>query len=525
MNVAVSSLAPSAQRRVTLALIAAVLVVVAIAYHGALARMAQSWERSDSYSHGWLIVPICLYLVWRRREALRAASLAPNAFYLLGVAAAVLLWLAGALANALVVQQLAIVGMIAAAIAAVCGTASTRIIAFPLAFLVFAVPFGEPLVEPLMQWTATGTIALLRLSGIPVFRDGMLFSTSAGDFEVARACSGIRYLTASAAVGLLYGHLALRRRATRVVFAVLAVTVPILANAFRAYLIVVLAHLSDMRIATGVDHFIYGWVFFGLVMLGVIWIGERMRRRERLRHTAIEPSPAGGEPAPPRDSLRFPHALAIAGAAAALILAGPFFAQRAEAALARPAPLSEALPQGADAWRGPLPSASAWRPSFVGEPSIVRGDYEHPEHGRVTVAVVAYAVETQDSELIGGVNALADPAAWRFVSSRSARIDGDAALEVTRYESLDGPRWLQVWSTYALDGDATTSELAVKLRGTLRRLRDPPAAAALIAIAREHEGRGAAEAALADFARTHLDALLACADDADPGGARCGIVP
>lgn len=56
-----------------------------------------------------------------------------------------------------------------------------------------------------------------------------------------------------------------------------AILVPILANGFRAYMIVMIGHLSDMKLATGIDHIIYGWVFFGLVMLVLFYLGSIWR--------------------------------------------------------------------------------------------------------------------------------------------------------------------------------------------------------------------------------------------------------
>src|SRR5206468_602671 len=47
------------------------------------------------------------------------------------------------------------------------------------------------------------------------------------------------------------------------------------ANWVRAYLIVLLAHLSSNRIAVGVDHLIYGWIFFGVVIGLMYMIGRR----------------------------------------------------------------------------------------------------------------------------------------------------------------------------------------------------------------------------------------------------------
>jgi hypothetical protein len=59
-----------------------------------------------------------------------------------------------------------------------------------------------------------------------------------------------------------------------------SIIVPIIANWLRAYMIVMLGHLSGNRLAVGVDHLIYGWVFFGVVILAMFWIGARWREDE-----------------------------------------------------------------------------------------------------------------------------------------------------------------------------------------------------------------------------------------------------
>src|SRR5437763_17223726 len=35
-----------------------------------------------------------------------------------------------------------------------------------------------------------------------------------------------------------------------------------------------IGHLSDNKLAVGVDHIIYGWVFFGIGMLVLFWVGS-----------------------------------------------------------------------------------------------------------------------------------------------------------------------------------------------------------------------------------------------------------
>jgi hypothetical protein len=62
--------------------------------------------------------------------------------------------------------------------------------------------------------------------------------------------------------------------------------VPVIANGLRAYMIVMIGHLSSMQLATGVDHIIYGWLFFGLVMFLMFWIGSYWREDTEPPHVA-----------------------------------------------------------------------------------------------------------------------------------------------------------------------------------------------------------------------------------------------
>ena len=78
---------------------------------------------------------------------------------------------------------------------------------FPLAFMLFAVPVGEFLVPPMMEFTADFTVAAIRLTGIPVFREGLFFTLPTGAWSVVEACSGVRYIIASLTLGCLYAYL------------------------------------------------------------------------------------------------------------------------------------------------------------------------------------------------------------------------------------------------------------------------------------------------------------------------------
>src|SRR5258706_4010149 len=220
-----------------------------------------TWANTETYAHGYLILPISLWLVWRERDRLATLPIRPTLWPMLPMALLGFAWLAADAAQVGVVRQYSFVLMQLMIVWAILGTTLARAMAFPLAFLVLAVPFGESFLWPLINFTADFTVGALRLTGLPVFREGNNFTLPSGSWSVVEACSGVRYLIASVTLGVLYAYLTYRRLVHRVLFVGASILVPILANGVRAYMIVMIGHLSGMKLAVGVDHLIYGWVF------------------------------------------------------------------------------------------------------------------------------------------------------------------------------------------------------------------------------------------------------------------------
>ena len=202
-------------------------------------------------------------------------------------------WWVGQVVAANVVAQFSFVGMLIAAVFLTLGWPVARLILFPLLFLLFAVPFGEFLLPTLIEKTADFTVFAVRLSGVPLYREGNNFQIPSGAWSVVEACSGVRYLIASVTVGALFAYLNYSSWQRRLVFMAVSVVVPIVANWVRAYMIVMLGHLSDNRIATGVDHLIYGWVFFGIVISIMFAIGARWTEPEQ-PHARTPQAGSGG---------------------------------------------------------------------------------------------------------------------------------------------------------------------------------------------------------------------------------------
>ncbi len=269
----------------------ALVLVLVVAYHQTIIATAMIWwDASDTYIHGMFVVPAVAWMIWSQRSEF--LKFAPSTSYLgvSGVAIFGLLWIFASIAGIAVGQQLSFFAMLPMLVLAVFGCKVTRTVWYPLLYLLFAVPMGEFLIPSLMQFTAWFAVKGLQLTGIPVYWEGLMFEIPSGNFEVVKACSGIRYLIASIALGYFYAFLTYRSTKRRLLFIALSIVFPILANGLRAYGIVIIAHLSAMEYATGFDHIIYGWVWFGVVMLVMFWIGSFWREDGKPAGDEIENS-------------------------------------------------------------------------------------------------------------------------------------------------------------------------------------------------------------------------------------------
>ena len=365
--------------------------------------------------------------------------------------------------------------MLVLAVPAVLGLQVAKAILFPLMFLFFAVPFGEFLLPVLMEHTADFTVMAVRLSGIPVYREGLQFVIPSGNWSVVEACSGVRYLIASFMVGTLFAYLNYRSTTRRVVFMAVSIVVPIVANWLRAYMIVMLGHLSGNKLAVGVDHLIYGWVFFGVVIILLYMIGARWAEPE----AAPAASPAGSSLDSVRGGTRAAFA-AVLLACVALIALPPLASAALQRGDSAAAPPQLALPDRFGDWQSEGAQLTVWRPRFVNPSVEVQRAYALGGQ-TVGVFVAYYRQQGPERKLVSSENVLvtSEDKLWNHVGNGSQALrTADQALTVRTAELLGTPApgsahrpKLVVWRTYWVNGTWVAGDAAAKLRGAFAQLR------------------------------------------------------
>jgi exosortase A len=502
MSAMASAMHPARTRALPLLALGALLVLLGLVYHETLQTIGAKWFTDMSYSHGGLVLPISLWLIWRRRGLVLGLVWTPSGWGVLALAAASLVWLVARAAGILVAQQLAVVAMISSLVFAVLGWQAYRALAFPLTFLVFAVPFGRGLVPWLMQVTADITASALAWTGVPVFRHGMLLSIPAGDFEVARACSGLNYLITGIVLGTLYAWLTYTDWRKRAAFIAASVGVLILANGMRAYLTVAIAHWSDMRYGTGYDHIVFGRIMFLAVILIMFWIGQRWR--DAPVATPLPRSRAPAEAQPRRVS-----SLIVAGCAL-LIIAPSWYLSAAlhrSGAARTPAAANLALPPGRGTWHGPRAVDQSWRPLFSGAAAEEATTYLDGSGGRVELYVGLYELgKAGKEEMISYRNRLYLQEHRSLLAERpvAASLDGAGTTLAAReilVPDADGERI--VWYWFMIGEQVTASRSLAKALEAAGMLTGRAQYGRVITLATRANDTNAGRRRLAAFVRDH----------------------
>ena len=488
-------------------LLASLVLAMLVLYYPTFESIVAIWSRSDTFAHGFFIVPISLWLIWRIRDQVLATE--PKANYL-GIPALLLLGLIWLLANyigVLAAEQLAAVMMLLVLVFTVLGWRTTTTMAFPLLFVLLAVPIGEELTPVLIDFTADFTVTMIQMVGIPIYREGNFFQLPTGNWSVVAACSGVRYLIASVTLGVLYAYLNYQSPVKRGLFVVAAFVVPIIANGLRAFMIVMIGHFSDMQLATGVDHIIYGWVFFGIVIGIMFYIGSFWRDdMDDIKISAL------GFNVGNMDCKKLSYKVAVAFTAVTLI-AGPLklLLEQQVLNIDNVGEVYISAPQG---WQALATDASVLKIAYRSLDREFISTYTDEIGRKVTLFIGYYAEQRQGAELGNSENVLVGEKDefWRVVIGQDVALPG-MDVNVPTAELLGGAdRYLTAYFFYA-DGQWLTNKYESKLIQAKARLLGGRNDAAVIVMTTA-SGDDASEALvrLRDFAGASLSNIRLALD-------------
>ena len=381
-------------------------------------------------------------------------------------------------------------------------------ILFPLAYLFFMVPVGSDLIAPLMEFTATFSVYLIRLTGIPVYREGLNLTLASGNWTVAEACSGINYLIASVSLGFVYAYLTYSRYWKRALFALLSIIVPIIANGLRAYMIMMIGHFSNMTLAVGIDHIIYGALFFGLVMMLLFYIGSFWKDAPIYPTQDLSSSQQG--PAISFANRPFFSALIVIGFLNAIWPLNAAWLSNIQQAPASNE-LNQRIALSEKGWQSVENPQWAWSPHFNGVTAESMAYFSNS----FTVFGIYQASFGQESqggaELVNSQNVLLTPEqrkTWKTIHTGAAQLTNnyDPPLSVDQTVLSSSERNLVIFRWYQIGAHRTADPYRAKWLQLIKRLSkdSSPELQVILLIEAPHDDYQQAQLALTKIAQSWL---------------------
>ena len=324
-------------------------------------KLRADWSDNEQYQYGWFVPPLALVLLALRRADRPPTTRSPAGAKLALLSGGALLlllpvrlleepnpdwrllfWVHAGLLTILSLTFFAWEG----------GWPSLRHFAFPIGFLLLAVPWPSGLEQSIVQSLMRGVAAIsaegMNVLGIPAHPQGNLIHIRDQTVGVSEACSGIRSLQATLMAGLLLGELARLSWPRRAALIAAGLLLALVANVFRSSLLVWIAARHGAAALEQVHDFA-GFSVLVIVFVGLLGINRWISSRQPPPSASTSNEAAALPAAPPR---RVPLRFLLTAAAALVAIEAGTAAWYAQAA-----PLANQLP----GWTVALPAAPGFK--------------------------------------------------------------------------------------------------------------------------------------------------------------------
>jgi exosortase len=253
------------------------LLAMGFMYFGIVGGMVDDWINDENYSHGFMIPGIAAFFLWRSRNELAACPSAPSYWGLLPLLLGGTMYLAGSVVQEYFLMRSSLIVILTGTIWLLLGFRMLRLMALPVGYLIFMVPLPytvyNSMAFPLKLFVTRVSVYLLKLTGLPVMREGNVIIFPNITLEVVEACSGMRSLVSLVAMGVAYAFIALKHPWQRVLLVLGTVPIAVASNVLRVYGTGVLSRYYGAAAAEGFFHEFAGIAVFLVALAGLILFG------------------------------------------------------------------------------------------------------------------------------------------------------------------------------------------------------------------------------------------------------------
>lgn len=260
-----------------------VLSGIVYSYWPTIFALVKQWLNNDDFSHGILVVPMSIYLIWEKRRQLAAADIQPDwrAFPVLILA--ICIFIVGELGAELFTTRVSMIVMLIAVIWMLYGYAVIKIIRFPLLFLFLMLPLPgfiyRNITFPLQLISSTWSTSLLHLLEISAYREGNVIDMGFTQFQVVEACNGLRFILPLLTLGVMFAFWWNKEISwwQRIVLITAAIPIAILANVIRIAGTGIISMHWGTEAAEGFFHGFSGWAVFMLCFMFYVMLNYGLK--------------------------------------------------------------------------------------------------------------------------------------------------------------------------------------------------------------------------------------------------------
>ena len=262
--------------------------LVILLYAPLFLRLYQSRWKTVDYTHAYFILPVALWLAWRKRQQLKslAVQIPQGLWGMVLLVLGLMVFLFGWRYDYMFVTVISLVPVLFGLVWQLYGGSVARAMAFPVLYLLLLVPPPLGMIDdvtlPMRYGMSVVTEWFLRALHYPVTREGLLLSIGKHDVFMGQACSGFRSLITMFSLGLIYASLAQTRTSKKVVLAVATIPFALLGNLVRVITHCLATYYLGEDRATGLFHYASGTLIFSVMIFGLVVLDRLLARQTQV---------------------------------------------------------------------------------------------------------------------------------------------------------------------------------------------------------------------------------------------------
>ncbi len=262
------------------------------------------WETID-YTHAYFILPVTVWLAWRKRAALKelihpskqspkggAKNLkndeifrpaAGNYYSVIILILGILMFIFGWRQDYLFISTFSLIPVLFGLILYLYGTSIAKTLSFPILYLLFLVPppLGvlDAVTLPMRHGISLLTEIIIRNIGLPITRDGLLLSIGGNEIYMGAPCSGFRSLITIISLGLVYIYINKNSFKNKAILFFLIIPIALIGNLFRVIAVCLVTFCYGETFGKKF-HDISGFIIFLFMILGFIGMEHLLEKHK-----------------------------------------------------------------------------------------------------------------------------------------------------------------------------------------------------------------------------------------------------